>query len=1216
MNGYLFRCSLVNNCTPIAYTNWGTLNVNTSCTVPSVQASNISFPAVGSNNMVINWTNGNGSRRVVKINTSNNFTAPPNGTNPTANPSYSGGEQVIYNNSGNSVLVIGLSPSTTYWFRIYEANCSGSSTLYNVSFASNNPISQITQTPLPTVNSLICTNVILNHPLISQNFTFYNDITPYSNNAPIQVCADGSTASYFKVNVSNTSLINFRILDEFGVVATNISKYGQISAVNVFNNNVEVGYTHPTFMDENGLFRACTLEVLYNGIPIPGVSFPLNIYRAPIVFVHGFVGNRATFQEMENTLLNDLMYPPLSNSPLIHRVDYFNTSLQRFYANRKVVQLGIDSVLRKARNQNYSAGKVIVISHSMGGILSRLYLQSTYTNCFYRDDIAKLIIANTPHYGTQFANWGQSNFGLLSLILQLMYQAISSTAPMVSNGAIKDMRVNSAQIMNDLNISPTIQNKVPSITLSSDELGDTSPGLRVAVRSIAYFALNNNPNIFDNEINDLIVPKSSQQSDITLEPIITQQWHVGSCANQSIMSRIESLIDANPTSSSFTLGGFPTNTLPPPAIAHPQNENLESFIQSTDSIKIISPSSGTIFNPNDNVTVNISYSGSINHMSLIVYGGSISPITIDTTNVSQINFQIPSNAVGDLNLFLLGGDSASWLAQDTTHIIVSSTSIADSIVINPATVNLPLGLQETISVNGYFNGTSTGVSIMGISGLTVQYDSAFLSYDGQGTFRGINIGTTVVVYSYQGQSDTTFFTIYDDPSVLTASFDYSLDNLCANNSVSFQDQSLGLALSYEWSFPGGVPSISFAQNPVVNYPTAGIYSVSLKTTFVNGVDSLLIDSLINVQPLPAPTIIGANSICFGDTTTLDAGSGYTNYLWSTSDITQSITTSTAGNYIVTVTDGNGCVGSATSTITVNPLPIPTISGNTAFCNGDSTTLDAGSGYTNYLWSTTETTQTITISTAGNYTVTVTDGNGCDGSATSTITFNPLPTPTITGNTSFCFGDSTTLDAGSGYTNYLWSTAAISQTITTATAGTFSVTVTDVNSCSNSTSLNVTVNSADTTVTANGFTLTANAPSATYQWIYCDSVAIIGDTNQVFVATQNGSYSVIVSQNGCTDTSSCYLIVGVGISQINSASNFSIYPNPTNGLLNIKVNGLSNEKYKIILTNTLGQILNEIEFKATNNSIETQMDMNGLASGIYFLAVTSNKIKQTFKVQKL
>jgi len=123
-----------------------------STAAPAVQASNLVFYA-GTNSISAEWTPGSGSRRLVKINTSNSFNNPINGSDPVANPVYSGaGEQVIYNGSTelveglpyDGVTVTGLAANTLYWIRIYEYNGSGGSTLYNTYTATGNPLSCLT----------------------------------------------------------------------------------------------------------------------------------------------------------------------------------------------------------------------------------------------------------------------------------------------------------------------------------------------------------------------------------------------------------------------------------------------------------------------------------------------------------------------------------------------------------------------------------------------------------------------------------------------------------------------------------------------------------------------------------------------------------------------------------------------------------------------------------------------------------------------------------------------------------------------------------------------------------------------------------------------------------------------------------------------------------------------------------------------------------------
>jgi hypothetical protein len=111
------------------------------CTTPTLQTINI-IATPSDIQAILNWTNGNGTKRIVKINTSNTFTNPIDGTDPIANSTYSGsGEQVIYNGNGSTVTVTGLTALTTYYVRIYESNCSGSSILYNTTTDVNNPIS-------------------------------------------------------------------------------------------------------------------------------------------------------------------------------------------------------------------------------------------------------------------------------------------------------------------------------------------------------------------------------------------------------------------------------------------------------------------------------------------------------------------------------------------------------------------------------------------------------------------------------------------------------------------------------------------------------------------------------------------------------------------------------------------------------------------------------------------------------------------------------------------------------------------------------------------------------------------------------------------------------------------------------------------------------------------------------------------------------------------
>jgi hypothetical protein len=115
-----------------------------NCTAPAVQASDITFSGSTTTSLDVTWTNGDGGGRVVYMNTSNSFTAPANGANPTASLAWAGaGQQCVFNGTGSGpITVTGLAPSTTYHFAVYEY-CTPTRN-YSTATGTANPNSQST----------------------------------------------------------------------------------------------------------------------------------------------------------------------------------------------------------------------------------------------------------------------------------------------------------------------------------------------------------------------------------------------------------------------------------------------------------------------------------------------------------------------------------------------------------------------------------------------------------------------------------------------------------------------------------------------------------------------------------------------------------------------------------------------------------------------------------------------------------------------------------------------------------------------------------------------------------------------------------------------------------------------------------------------------------------------------------------------------------------
>jgi hypothetical protein len=137
-------------------------------------------------------------------------------------------------------------------------------------------------------------------------------------------------------------------------------------------------------------------------------------------------------------------------------------------------------------------------------------------------------------------------------------------------------------------------------------------------------------------------------------------------------------------------------------------------------------------------------------------------------------------------------------------------------------------------------------------------------------------------------------------------------------------------------------------------------------------------------------------------------------------MTNSITVSQPSTYSVTITDENGCTATDNLTLTVGGSLMPAITQTLEDCNGMAS-LDAGTGYTSYLWSNSSTMPTITVIAAGSYSVTVSDANGCTGTAIENYTPPTPPTVQILGASAHCEGDISVLVASGNYPQYLWST---------------------------------------------------------------------------------------------------------------------------------------------------------------------------------------------------
>ncbi|HXH19063.1 MAG TPA: T9SS type A sorting domain-containing protein [Chitinophagales bacterium] len=322
---------------------------------------------------------------------------------------------------------------------------------------------------------------------------------------------------------------------------------------------------------------------------------------------------------------------------------------------------------------------------------------------------------------------------------------------------------------------------------------------------------------------------------------------------------------------------------------------------------------------------------------------------------------------------------------------------------------------------------------------------------------------------------------------------------------------------------------------------------------------------------------------------------------------------TAGPGIHTITytiSSSGCTYSTSRTVEVASGTAVSVnaSGPTTFCQGDSVILTASDG-SNWQWNSGATTQTITVTSSGSYLVTVTNPGGCTGSGVSPIvnvTVNPNPVASISpAAAAICNGESVTLTATGGGSLH-WSIGIDDASITVypSATTTYSVTVTDSNGCTDDASRAVTVHPAPaasvsppsaTIYSGDSITLTASGGVA-YSWSAGDATAAITVT-----PAATTTYSATVTDtNGCTASASATVtVLPTGINNPESLLAFSVYPNPSSGILNIEFERENPFSVKIEIYSLSGKKIFEKTAMTYDSAGNFQVFLDAPA-GIYFV----------------
>lgn len=373
---------------------------------------------------------------------------------------------------------------------------------------------------------------------------------------------------------------------------------------------------------------------------------------------------------------------------------------------------------------------------------------------------------------------------------------------------------------------------------------------------------------------------------------------------------------------------------------------------------------------------------------------------------------------------------------------------------------------------------------------------------------------------------------------------------------------------------------------------------------------------------PSISILGDTAVCIGSSLTLAAVGNATTYEWSNGPNTPNFTVSptTATTYSVQGLDANRCTSNiATTSIAVKPLPVITVNSDT-ICSGSSFSIVA-SGADAYFYSSISDVVTPTVDTTYSvwgitYYIAGTTLIGCVSadSAISTVGVTPIPVIAIADSRdTICSGDTSSICISSSHASYLWNTGETAECIAIENANYYSVTVTDANGCSTTSSqLPVTVlQPAGVSVSIDGNTITATG-STSYQWYWNNNI-IPNATNSAYTATDAGSYTVIATDaNNCTAISSAVTLIATDIEDI-TIDQLNIYPSPATDHIVIRVDDkLLNGTCRV--TDMSGREVATISLQ----SYTTTLPLTALASGAYNIIIHTSQsapITRKFVIQQ-
>jgi gliding motility-associated-like protein len=627
----------------------------------------------------------------------------------------------------------------------------------------------------------------------------------------------------------------------------------------------------------------------------------------------------------------------------------------------------------------------------------------------------------------------------------------------------------------------------------------------------------------------------------------------------------------------------PANTI----VANPNGVvcNGGSVQLTSTPVNGVAPYSYLWSNGNTSATVTAIAGGTFNVTATDAYGCSASAtqsVTISNLAISgtSANVSCKGGSNGAIDITVTGANAPftyNWgggiVSQDRNNLLAGTYSVTASNTIGcsvtatysitePAANLVSTATNNPVTCNGGNNGSINLTPNGGVTPYSFLWSNTAISED----INALTAGSySVTVTDFNGCTTSRTINITQPTAIVTSETHTNGD--CFGSSIGAIDLTVSGgtgAYTYGWS--------NGAATQDVTALSAGTYGVTVADA--NG--CTVSRNTVITQPAAIsiiPTV--TDPACFGNNngaiaTVVSGGTGSYTYLWSNSATTQNIAGLAVGTFTVTATDANGCSGTASAVLTQPAILTLSAAKTDVNCNAAATgtittTVTGGTPSYNYNWGGGITTANRSGLTAGTYTVTTTDSHGCTATASATITQpTALAVSQVHTNIS-CNGaanGSIDLTASGGTLPYgfNWGAGITSEDRSNIAAGTYSVTVTDAQTCSASLTATVTqpatlsVALATVNPVCNGAatgtvssTVTGGTAPFTFNWVD-------GSTSQNRTGLAAGTYTLnLTDANGCTATASASLTQPTAIGIVPVVTNATCAAG-NNGTITLTVTG--------------------------------------------------------------